>query len=205
MKQLFIILSAGFILAACSDASTEPDEEPSSKDSPSSADSLALNYSEILDYYGKLYNTIDRSMAEGKNKEYYEGISDNAQITLQTALVYDQLENLSYEHLSEYISDEEIEDVKEINSYLYDATYNLTELMKEEDFDKESITPYLTELKAELDVSGVSSSDLNYFNLIRNPRAVAEENSEQEITELINQMLDDARDFFETTHTMYSS
>ncbi|WP_101842697.1 hypothetical protein [Halobacillus sp. Marseille-P3879] len=205
MKQLFIILSAGFILAACSDASTEPDEEPSSKDTPSSADSLALNYSEILDYYGKLYNTIDRSMAEGKNKEYYEGISDNAQITLQTALVYDQLENLSYEHLSEYISDEEIEDVKEINSYLYDATYNLTELMKEEDFDKESITPYLTELKAELDVSGVSSSDLNYFNLIRNPRAVAEENSEQEITELVNQMLDDARDFFETTHTMYSS
>ncbi|GGF28925.1 hypothetical protein GCM10010954_30050 [Halobacillus andaensis] len=70
--------------------------------------------------------------------------------------------------------------------------------MKEEKVDKEGVTPYLKELKAELDVSGVSSHDLNYYNLLKNPRPVAEENSEAEILELIDQMLEDSKEFFET-------
>ncbi|MCP3029017.1 hypothetical protein [Halobacillus sp. A5] len=203
MKHLFIVLSFIFILTACSNASSESDNSSNSQNA-SSADPLAIHYSEILDYYGQLYNIIDTSFEDDRSSEYYEGISENAKITLQTTLVYDQIDDLSYEHLSDYLSDEDIDAVKEINSNLYDATYNLVEIIKDDDLDKQTITPYLKDLKSELDISGVSSKDLNYFNLIRNPRGVAKENTEAEMSELIDQMLEDSKEFRETTEEIYT-
>ncbi|GGF28922.1 hypothetical protein GCM10010954_30040 [Halobacillus andaensis] len=95
MKHVGLLVIAGCVLTACSDDSPEPEQKDTS------ADPLAPHYAEILDYYGQLYNTIDASIEDDKSEDYYEGIADNAKITLQTALVYDQIDDLSYDHLSE--------------------------------------------------------------------------------------------------------
>ncbi len=180
----------------CSNSSTASEEQEVNSHSP---DPMAMHYVEIIDYYGQLYNTISRAVEDKRELPYYQGISDNAKVTLQTTHIYDQIEDLSFEHLEQYVSDEEIESVKQINQNLYDGTYHLTQIIKQEEINEEALTIHLEGLKKELDISGVSTQHLNYYNLLRNPKAISEENSEQEIFSLIEDMLKKSESFREFT------
>lgn len=191
MRKIIITIIITILLSGCSTTSTKETGQ-------NLLDGVSMNWAERLEYYGKIFSTVINGLEANKDNDYFQGLSDGVILSLQTSSLYDQSKTIMIKNLNNYFLEEEVKLIETILYNLNESTYMLSQIIYHGEYKKDELPiERILKFSDQLNATGVSSTTLNFYNLIRNPNAVFKNNSKSDILELINNLKEDSTDLYD--------
>lgn len=150
--------------------------------------SLSFSWAEKINYYSEYYQALQDALMTNKNSDYFSGFSKATSVNLSGTDLYDSVEIYVLNKLEQELNREERIKIDELLLLLDNTTWELNELLASEhetEIEKKELLDQVTKIFTHLNNNGTSTKDLNFYNLLRNPKVIADQYSEANIHNMI--------------------